>query len=284
MTDQYVLRLRGTHQEFELSGPSITIGRGDSSDIVLSSSDVSKNHALITQHDGKFFIEDSNSTNGTVLNQWRVTSPEVLAHGDAITIANFTLDVVDVSESEERTTFSARPDLVSHEKENGMESVDSIFLVHGKSVPEGVIDGFGGAVAVLVETGRKVAERRESQRRQGERRSMRGGDINVARDSRSDSDRRASDRRGRTVIYHLEPNRDSEWIIGRHRDCDICIDDAQISREHAVIFRKGEQWVLEDQHSRNGTFVNGLEVSMTYLMGGETISVGSVDLTFKPLG
>ena len=46
-------------------------------------------------------------------------------------------------------------------------------------------------------------------------------------------------------------------VIGRHPECDIVLDMASVSREHASITREGDDYFVEDLHSRNGTFVNG---------------------------
>lgn len=48
----------------------------------------------------------------------------------------------------------------------------------------------------------------------------------------------------------------SQITIGRHPDCDIVIDDSVVSRKHASIERKGNDYFVEDFGSLNGTFVN----------------------------
>ncbi len=53
--------------------------------------------------------------------------------------------------------------------------------------------------------------------------------------------------------YPLEKD---STIIGRHPDCDIVIDDNSVSRRHAKIRRRGNQYFIEDLNSRNGTLVN----------------------------
>jgi DNA-binding response OmpR family regulator len=53
---------------------------------------------------------------------------------------------------------------------------------------------------------------------------------------------------------------ESEIIIGRASDCMISIPVRWISRKHAVLYRQGGQFVLEDAGSKNGVFVNGKRV------------------------
>ena len=55
--------------EFSIrEGQKLSIGRDISSDVAIVDSKVSRNHASITARDGKLFIEDHNSTNGTYVN------------------------------------------------------------------------------------------------------------------------------------------------------------------------------------------------------------------------
>ena len=51
----------------------------------------------------------------------------------------------------------------------------------------------------------------------------------------------------------LEVGKD-RFLIGRGRHCDLVIDSAKISREHAAIVRDGTGWVIEDLGSSNGTW------------------------------
>lgn len=68
-------------------------------------------------------------------------------------------------------------------------------------------------------------------------------------------------------------------IIGREEDCDIVLPSRQISRNHARIRRSGGQHILEDLGSKNGTFVNGQELTEPYtLQDGDEIQVA---LSFK---
>jgi len=70
-------------------------------------------------------------------------------------------------------------------------------------------------------------------------------------------------------------------VIGRRETCDICLADAGISRKHAVITRSGSQFVIIDQASSNGTYVNGIRVTRQVLETGDVIVLGSTSLAFK---
>jgi hypothetical protein len=71
-------------------------------------------------------------------------------------------------------------------------------------------------------------------------------------------------------------------IIGRHRSCDIQVDDPGVSRQHASITWSGTDYVIEDLNSANGTFVNGERISGPHpLKGGDVIGLGQVELAFQ---
>ena len=44
--------------------------------------------------------------------------------------------------------------------------------------------------------------------------------------------------------------------VGRHSECDIEIQDANVSRRHFQILRQGENLGIKDMGSSNGTFLN----------------------------
>jgi hypothetical protein len=70
-------------------------------------------------------------------------------------------------------------------------------------------------------------------------------------------------------------------IIGREEKCDIVLPSRQVSRNHARIRHSGGRHTLEDLGSKNGTFVNGQELTEPYaLQDGDEIQVA---LSFKLL-
>ena len=73
--------------EYELTG-SLTVGRSRENDLVIPSSAVSRRHAAVVQHEGRWYVEDRGSYNGTFLNGTRVNpgTPLPLRHADRIEI------------------------------------------------------------------------------------------------------------------------------------------------------------------------------------------------------
>lgn len=69
--------------------------------------------------------------------------------------------------------------------------------------------------------------------------------------------------------------------IGRRPDNAICIDNMAVSGLHAKIEKKGEEYVLTDLNSRNGTFVNGERVSQVTLKPNDQITIGKHIVVFK---
>jgi ribosomal protein L40E len=68
--------------------------------------------------------------------------------------------------------------------------------------------------------------------------------------------------------------------IGRSPECGIFLDDVTVSRKHAALERREERWVIEDQGSLNGTFVNRERVESAVLADGDEIQIGKYRLTF----
>jgi predicted component of type VI protein secretion system len=76
--------MEGREQELD---PGATIGR-EGCDVVLMDPEVSRRHAAIRDQGGSLAIEDLGSTNGTYVNDVRVTTVTVLRNGDVVRLGN----------------------------------------------------------------------------------------------------------------------------------------------------------------------------------------------------
>jgi FhaA, N-terminal domain/FHA domain len=70
--------------------------------------------------------------------------------------------------------------------------------------------------------------------------------------------------------------------IGRSRQCDVVLEDANISRQHAELRPRGGSWVLTDLGSTNGSRLNGHQVERSEVVRpGDEIELGATVLRFE---
>jgi hypothetical protein len=70
--------------------------------------------------------------------------------------------------------------------------------------------------------------------------------------------------------------------IGRSRQCDIVLNDPNVSREHAEVRQRGEQWFVRDLGSTNGTALNGRRLSgAEQVNSGDEIEIGTSVIGFE---
>jgi hypothetical protein len=67
-------------------------------------------------------------------------------------------------------------------------------------------------------------------------------------------------------------------VLGRSRDADVRIADLNVSRKHAEVQQRGDEYVLVDLGSTNGTLLNGKRVERAKLNEGDVITLGSTDV------
>ena len=66
-----------------------------------------------------------------------------------------------------------------------------------------------------------------------------------------------------------------EIVIGRSSDLDMVLVEDMVSRKHAKITTTGQQIVIQDLGSTNGTFVNGEKIKKVRLKEGDRILIGT---------
>jgi len=97
--------------------------------------------------------------------------------------------------------------------------------------------------------------------------------------------------KGQGESYKLVPGK--EYIVGRHSEKDIRIDDRNVSRNHFKIQVKGNRYFITDLYSKNGTFVEGRDLipgietevkeGVPIVIGMTILGLGEMSkLTLKP--
>ena len=86
---------------------------------------------------------------------------------------------------------------------------------------------------------------------------------------------------GWLVSYGLDPKgkafplHEGRQSLGRGKANDICIDDTQLSKEHAIILYRNGRFIFEDKLSTNGSNVNGREtIGQIELHHGDVLEMG----------
>ena len=77
--------------------------------------------------------------------------------------------------------------------------------------------------------------------------------------------------------FPLEGDR---MTVGRRPESDVFLDDVTVSRDHAVIVRRGSDYHLDDCGSLNGTYVNRRRIDSHRLADGDELQIGKYKLAF----
>jgi pSer/pThr/pTyr-binding forkhead associated (FHA) protein len=94
--------------------------------------------------------------------------------------------------------------------------------------------------------------------------------------------------RGRALVIRSGGGRAGESFalgrdrltVGRRPDSDIFLDDVTVSRDHAILVRRGEDYYLDDCGSLNGTYVNRRRIESHHLADGDELQIGKYKLAY----
>lgn len=112
-----------------------------------------------------------------------------------------------------------------------------------------------------------------------------------AKGTRAKVEAEAAPPRGLKLIIVDGPDLGMEWsfkvaevTLGRDEDCELMMSDIAVSRRHSKIVLEGDEFLLYDLDSGNGTYLNGAKVTREVLSVGDEITVGERTFRFVELG
>src|SRR5713101_9957421 len=83
---------------------------------------------------------------------------------------------------------------------------------------------------------------------------------------------------GDVTEYSLGENN----VLGRSTTANVRLADREVSRKHSQIDKEGEDYVLRDLGSSNGTFLNGKRIfAPTRLKDGDEVVIGTSKMEFR---
>ena len=91
------------------------------------------------------------------------------------------------------------------------------------------------------------------------------------------------------LVVQRGPNAGARFLLdaerttaGRRPDSDIFLDDVTVSRKHAEFVRRGEDFVVRDVGSLNGTYVQRDRIDEAVLRDGDEVQIGKFRMVFHP--
>jgi pSer/pThr/pTyr-binding forkhead associated (FHA) protein len=235
-------------REYTVGTGRLTLGRDAGSDVVVSGSEVSRNHAEIRSEPEGYVLVDL-SVNGTYVNGQRIGKTHLLARADVIRIGNdefrFYADVTSFSPKPAPTPAAPAPLAPPASPPAGASNRLSDTM-HGIPSPE--------PQQRITPTSPEAAPLASL--------LFRSGDL-----------------KGRRL-----PIKVPVVNIGRGDYNDLVIADPSVSTMHAKLQRREDVWILTDLGSTNGTFVEGERLKgETPLSPGTTLRFGDIIALFEPL-
>lgn len=83
-------------------------------------------------------------------------------------------------------------------------------------------------------------------------------------------------------LHHDLELLEGQFVVGRSASCQLSLDDALVSRRHAMFVVSQEGVTVEDLQSRNGVIVNGKRIaSRVSVQPGDKVVIGSQELTLQ---
>lgn len=229
----------------------LTIGRKDTNDIVLPFRNVSSFHAIVECVDGVVFVEDLNSTNGTFLNENKISGRVSIKNRDRVKFATyeFLVEFQQGLSQTKNTSHQIAEDGTVLMDEAKVHEIQNILAEEEKKQKPSKTEETGKETVLygvkgLVQNGRLVLlnDKREFERE-----------------------------------YELT---EIETSIGRDDINNISIDHPSISRVHCFINRKEDYYEVVDNDSTNGVFINGKKIKKAILKNGDILQLGDKEFVY----
>lgn len=268
MSGAFRIKNLATEATYELTEDGIIIGRDKTCSVPLNSKDVSRHHASIKIQNDSAHITDMNSTNGTLLNKWRIRGTEKLQHGDVITIADFSFVFIEPGKADDITIhqdkLAEQGSFALEEHEDDATSFHIEYPQPPGWEPE--------------DTPAPVATSNPNISLMNDLLRLKKVDTSKAQAAFMELAEN-----GRNTLHLVPPAGKSSFTLGRSRSCEIHFDDHTVSSQHASVKCTGGSYEIKDLGSRNGIKVNGKSVATSILKSGDTVELGRFTLLFQIL-
>lgn len=247
----------GSEQKVPLSG-EVTLGReGGGAEVTIADKGVSRQHCrLFVADDGKVWVEDLGSANGSFVDGQQIFEATPLRAGGELRIGESS---VTIAAPRRATSTSRRPAAARPASEPPSRAL---------APRPGARSGAPARSTRMVAAAEVSGGRRPAARGSAAAASAEGGRPRLRGASGPYAGQTIDLVKGTTVVGRVPPS-------------DLVLEDDSVSRRHAEIYKMGNTISVRDLGSANGTFVNGERISETTLMPGDALRFGVVEFTYS---
>ena len=133
MLNKLIIRFNGRKiDELIVSRDLFKIGRKLDNDLRLEDTTVSSHHAQLVMKNGGLFIQDCNSTNGTLVNGVQITD-KLLADGDVVMIGKYTIVNEEINEEPPTMEFDPTLQIGRKELDSMLQRLEKAHITHSES-------------------------------------------------------------------------------------------------------------------------------------------------------
>ena len=252
---------RNEGKEYSLYKRVTVIGRSEEADIpVFDDPDVSERHTSISAQGQRYFAEDLGSFYGTSVNGNKISTREPLRDGDLLEAG--------------KTKFTFRDKVTARYRSGAAHELGARIPTGQHICPfcGGVKDASGGCECTVSGGAQPDSQTAQQAAQPVQDVSQTAPMAPVAQGSRLVG--MSGPYAGQT--YPLKPG---PTEIGREATKDVGMPmDNTVSRNHAHVVQEVTNYVIYDDGSTNGTYVNGARVQRQELANGDIIQIGSTRL------
>ncbi|HEY7772884.1 MAG TPA: FHA domain-containing protein [Marinagarivorans sp.] len=295
----FVLRSFERNESYTINNGTV-VGRELDCEVCLQYAKVSRYHAKFVVVDRALYIEDLQSSNGTYINGKRIFSRLPISIGDEISFGDKHYRMTSEQGGHGDETQLFVPSSVKPQNTGG-GSIFQPSLVTSEPEPKEpepapqpafLKEAFAPQENSPKQAPKPKVEAQPSAEGSYTRLYSPSQIMSMAQrnlDHHADLDIGSGPRfiiltaplRGKVCPIGL-PEAGSSIMIGRDKECEICIPEASVSRHHATITYSGLQFHIDNTHAANAIHINGeLQKDSAILRHGDKVQLGRIDVLFR---
>ncbi|VAX00733.1 hypothetical protein MNBD_GAMMA21-277 [hydrothermal vent metagenome] len=133
MLNKLIVRYNGRKiDELIISRELFKIGRKLDNDLRLEDTTVSSHHAKISMKQGGLYLQDCDSTNGTIVNG-SIVSDKMLVDGDVVVIGKYSITIEEIDHEPETMEFDPTMQIGKKELDNVLSRLENAHITHSES-------------------------------------------------------------------------------------------------------------------------------------------------------